>query len=226
MLRAVIFDLDDTLYPEASYVASGFRAAGAALAAQHGVAGFAAMATAVASEGFAGKVFDEALRRLGADTSLAPFCLAAYRAHRPEIELFPEADEALRALRPRFALGVLTDGWLEVQTQKVAVLGLAARVDAVVCTDAFGRAHWKPASTGYEAIAEALRVQHTACAYVADNPAKDFITARALGWRTVQVARPGQTHSAVPPTPAHAAERVAEGLREAVAMLQEWGADG
>jgi putative hydrolase of the HAD superfamily len=35
-----------------------------------------------------------------------------------------------------------------------------------------------------------------ACAYVADNPAKDFIAPNRLGWRSVQLLCPGQIHSA------------------------------
>ena len=225
MQHAVIFDLDDTLYPEAAYVASGFRAVDDALARHHALEGFAACATAVAAEGYPGHVFDEALRRIGGAPSLAGWCVATYRAHLPDIVLFPEAAEALATLRPKAALGVLTDGWLVAQRQKIAALDLAAQVDAVVYTDTFGRAHWKPAPTGYEAVAGALGVPHRACIYVADNPAKDFITAKALGWHTLHVARPGQTHAAEPPTEAHAAERRATTLREAMTTLEDWIAD-
>ena len=185
----MVFDLDDTLFPEAAYVASGFRAVGAALAREHGVEGFGALAAAVAAAGARGDVFDEALRRAGvpADDArrLVPWCVAEYRGHRPDIALFPEARAALDRLRGRVKLGVLTDGWLVAQQQKVAALGVADLVDAVVFSDAFGRAHWKPSEVPYRAVAEALGVAHAGCVYVADNPAKDFITARALGWRTV-----------------------------------------
>ena len=58
--------------------------------------------------------------------------------------------------------------------------------------------------------------------YIADNPAKDFITAKALGWRTLQVARPGQTHAAEAPSAAHAAEVTATDLPEAMAIVRGW----
>ena len=222
----MVFDLDDTLFPEAAYVAAGFRAVGAALAREHGVEGFGALAAAVAAAGARGDVFDEALRRAGvpADDArrLVPWCVAEYRGHRPDIALFPEARAALDRLRGRVKLGVLTDGWLVAQQQKVAALGVADLVDAVVFSDAFGRAHWKPSEVPYRAVAEALGVAHAGCVYVADNPAKDFITARALGWRTIQVARPGQTHAADAPSPAHAADERAPDLHAAMATLARW----
>lgn len=225
-IRAVVFDLDDTLYPESAYVASGFRAVGDALARERGVEGFGARAAAIAASGARGDVFDRALREAGVPPEALPelvaWCVARYREHRPDIALFPEAHEALEGLRGKVKLGVLTDGWITAQRQKVAALGLAPRVDAVVYSDAFGRAHWKPSEVPYRAVAEALAVEHGGCVYVADNPAKDFITARALGWRTIQVARPGQTHAAEAPSAAHAAEASAPDLRAAMALLAGW----
>jgi putative hydrolase of the HAD superfamily len=203
-LRAVVFDLDDTLFPEGAYVASGFRAVGDALAREHRIEGFGPRAAAGAAAGPRGDVFDEALRQSGVAADevrrLVPWCVAQYRAHLPEISLFPEAHEALEMLQGKVKIGVLTDGWLVAQRRKVEALGLAARVDAVVYSDSFGREHWKPSEVPYRAVAEALGVAHDACVYVADNPGKDFITARALGWRTIQVARAGQTHPAEAPS--------------------------
>ena len=116
--------------------------------------------------------------------------------------------------------------WLNLMTYRFLFWVLwkqdAARVDAVVYSDSFGREHWKPSAVPYRAVAEALGVAHDACVYVADNPQKDFITARVLGWRTIQVAREGQTHAAAPPSAAHAAEVSAPDLRTALAVLAGW----
>ncbi len=225
-IRAVVFDLDDTLYPESAYVASGFRAVGEALAKEHSLHGFGELAASLAASGVRGNVFDEALRRSGVAAervgALVAWSVERYRDHRPDIALFPEAHEALDGLRGKVKIGVLTDGWLAAQRRKVEALGLAERVDAVVFSDSFGREHWKPSEVPYRAVADALGVAHDGCVYIADNPAKDFITARALGWRTVQVSRPGQTHPSVAPSDAHAAEVSAVGLREAMAIVAGW----
>src|SRR3546814_3160678 len=39
----------------------------------------------------------------------------------------------------------------------------------------------------------------SAFTYVGDNPAKDFTAPSAMGWRTVQITRPGGVHNAVGP---------------------------
>ena len=227
-IRAVVFDLDDTLYPESAYVASGFRAVGDGLAREHSLHGVGELAASLAASGVRGNVFDEALRRSGVAAGevgrMVAWCVERYRDHLPDIALFPEAGEVLDSLHGRVKIGVLTDGWLAAQRRKVEALRLAARVDAVVFSDSFGREHWKPSEVPYRAVAEALGVPHDGCVYIADNPAKDFITARALGWRTVQVSRPGQTHPSEAPSEAHAAEVSAVGLREAMAVVAGWGA--
>jgi len=227
-IRAVVFDLDDTLYPESAYVASGFRAVGDGLAREHSLHGVGELAASLAASGVRGNVFDEALRRSGVAAEavgrMVAWSVEQYRDHLPDIALFPEADDVLEGLRGKVKIGVLTDGWLVAQRRKVEALGLGHRVDAVVFSDSFRREHWKPSAVPYRAVAEALGEAHDGCVYIADNPAKDFITARALGWRTVQVSRPGQTHAAVAPSEAHAAEASAVGLREAMAVVAGWGA--
>ena len=57
-----------------------------------------------------------------------------------------------------------------------------------------GRAFWKPHRHGFELIQRRFALPPEAFVYVADNPAKDFVAPRALGWRTVQVVRPEGVH--------------------------------
>ena len=56
--------------------------------------------------------------------------------------------------------------------------------------------------------------------YVADNPRKDFIAPRALGWRTVRIRRRGGEHVAYGAAAAEAAEREVELLTELCMFLQ------
>jgi putative hydrolase of the HAD superfamily len=116
----------------------------------------------------------------------------AYRKHRPRISLLPDAREALARIR-RFAL--LTDGPAECQRNKVRALGLAARAEIVVLTGAYGAAFGKPHPRGFQEIAD--RSAAGRLVYVADNPVKDFIVPRRLGWTTVRVRRPGGLHARV-----------------------------
>src|SRR5690606_10373283 len=55
-----------------------------------------------------------------------------------------------------------------------------------------------PHPAAFERLERELGLAGPCCAHVADNPAKDFVAPRRLGWRTVRVRRPGGLHAGVP----------------------------
>lgn len=224
MIPAVIFDLDDTLYPEHAFVRSGFAEAGRWLQAQQGVAGLAAEAGRLFAEGRRGRIFDEALLALGVAPApaLVARLVAVYRSHVPQLELYADAAWALDHCGARGRLGLLTDGYAATQRNKVAALGIAARFQAMVFTDDHGRENWKPSPAPFQRIALALDCPAAACVYVGDNPAKDFVAPNRLGWRTVHLRRAGGEYAAVIPEglPAdHRAQRAITSLRELGGLL-------
>jgi putative hydrolase of the HAD superfamily len=189
-MKAVLFDLDQTLYPESEFVRSGFRAVAAYLVARCGgtVAGWAEeMESVLWREGRRG-VFDYLNRTndWGGRVSVATL-VQIYRTHAPSLRLHTDAAELLEALH--LPLGLVTDGHATVQHRKVAALGLEARFAAVVCTADIGAHAEKPSEIGYRVCLEQLGVAPQDAAYVGDDAAKDFAAPRALGMRTVRVVR-------------------------------------
>jgi putative hydrolase of the HAD superfamily len=197
MTPVVVFDLDDTLYLERDFVRSGFAAVGAWLAAHRGVDAFEAHAWALFVAGRRGDVFDQVLPRLGLDPepALIRRLVAVYREHPPQIRLEPAAADLLGALSGHCRLALLTDGYHDTQRRKIAALALEAWCDPVVCTDRWGREHWKPNPRGFLHIQGALEALPERCIYVGDNPAKDFRAPKALGWRTLRVRHPQGEHA-------------------------------
>jgi len=193
-IQAVVFDLDDTLYPERAFAFSGFDAVVERFGQQLGWGSTEAarMRTLFDSEQRA-TVFNAMLDESGVapetHATLIAEMAAAYREHSPRIALHDDADRALARLHGRYRLGIVSDGFQATQQGKIDALGLAACVDHVVLTDQWGRDHWKPDPKGFTHIATELGVPHESCIYVADNPAKDFIAPNRLGWRTVQIRR-------------------------------------
>jgi putative hydrolase of the HAD superfamily len=201
MTRVVAFDLDDTLYLERDFIRSGFAAVGAWLATQHGVRGFEACAWRLFETGRRGDIFDQVLPRLGVDPerALIDRLVRVYRAHRPTIRLDAAAAALLARLDGRCLLAILTDGFHDTQRRKIAALGLEARCRLVVCTDQWGREHWKPSPRGFLHIQEMLGASPEGCIYIGDNPVKDFRAPKALGWRTLRLRHPQGEHvGAVP----------------------------
>jgi putative hydrolase of the HAD superfamily len=220
MLPAVIaFDLDDTLFPERDYVRSGLAAAGEWVWRAYGRPDFADTAWDLFLSGVRGRLFDAALDRLGlpADPAAIDALVDVYRHHRPAIALFPDVDRVVRALAGRAHLAIVSDGPLASQKRKVKVLRLEDRFDPIVLTDRWGRAFWKPHERAFREIERVTGRHGAACAYVGDNPRKDFVAPRALGWRTIRVKRPGGEHATV--ADGVAADAECGGLEEAVRLL-------
>ncbi|MFR9776417.1 HAD family hydrolase [Micromonospora sp. MS34] len=195
----VVFDVDDTLYLERDYVASGFEHAGQVARQRWGVRGLTGAAWGLFESGCRGDVFDRALTALGVTPTPERIAVLvrAYRTHRPRITLLPDVRPVLEELWGRgVAIGVLTDGPPESQAAKVLALRLRRYARHTVLTDRYGPGYGKPHPRGFQELADGCGTGRIA--YVADNPHKDFIAPRQLGWVTVRVRRPGGQHVAVP----------------------------
>jgi putative hydrolase of the HAD superfamily len=211
----LVFDLDDTLYEELTYVHSGFRAVAAFLAVQFGGDTEELAAEMIAEEAARGRgaVFDAVLRRHGwFSQRLRRQCLTVYRGHAPALQLHPDAERCLR----RFAahpLYVLTDGNKLVQARKAAALGLFGRVRHVYVTHRYGLQRAKPDPELFQRIARREGVAPGQVVYVGDNVRKDFVGIRPLGFRTVRVRRGNYAHY-VPTTAGHEADVQVDSLDE------------
>ena len=188
---ALVFDMDDTLYPESSYARSGLCAVATEMHSILGAGDLEARLLKLYESGDRSRVYNRLLNEIGRshDQELLDRMIEIHRSHRPRIELYPDADDALAAWRSRVRLGLISDGYLVAQRAKVAALGLADRVDEILLTDEKGREFWKPNPWAFEEMARRLGARVQDCVYVADNPSKDFVAPNRLGWRTVQILR-------------------------------------
>jgi putative hydrolase of the HAD superfamily len=221
-VTVLVFDLDDTLFPEREYVASGFRAVDRRLRERHALTGFVEAALGHFHAGRRGRIFDEALEGLGfaAHPALIQELVDCYRGHFPEIRLHPDSVRALASLRGAFRLAIITDGYFEVQKKKVAALGIGPQFEAIVYSDEFGRSSWKPSPEPYLRVMRTLGVTGPECLYVGDNPTKDFVTANALGWKTVQIVREDGEYARVSAETSHRAHHRIDCLDELDAILR------
>ena len=190
MIKAIIFDMDDTLYPEEQYVKSGFKSVDAFLQSI-GINNFYEKALTLFEVGSRGNIFNKALEDLNIDydDDFIIKLLDIYRKHSPEIQLYEDAQAILKDLINKYPLGLITDGYKEVQRNKVEALNLNNYFDKIVITDELGRENWKPSTLPYELMREQLKVEHTEMVYIGDNVSKDFLAANKLGWITIHIKR-------------------------------------
>jgi putative hydrolase of the HAD superfamily len=201
--RAIVFDLDDTLYPERDYVVSGMGAAASWAEKQLGIPaeqGFAQLMS-LFEQGVRGNSFNLWLEAHGlCDEGLVAATVNVYRSHQPTLRLFPEVQTLLASLRRRYRLGLVSDGYADVQRRKLAALDVAQHFDAIVLSDELGRHAWKPSPEPLLTVLERLgRIEAENSVYVADNPKKDFLAARRAGLASIRVRRPGGEYSRMEP---------------------------
>lgn len=215
--RVVVFDLDDTLYLERTYARSGLAAVAEWAHAELGLELFFERAWHEFEHGERGRIFDRTLAALGRnpDPATVTAMVEVYRQHSPAIDLAADAQAWLEGVAADTALALISDGFLVSQSRKVEALALASRgFEPIILTDAWGRDFWKPHSRAFELVEQHFALAPERIAYVADNPLKDFVTPRARGWRTVQIARAERIHNVEPTEPDHAPEHRIESLAE------------
>lgn len=218
----IVFDLDDTLYPERAFALSGFRAAGAWAHERFGVAGLADEMAALLDSGHLGAVFKLSLARAKpdyADAELAEF-VERYRSHTPDITLYDDADDALRFARSLGPVGLITDGTHRVQRSKVEALRIAPHFDEIIYTNELGgREYHKPHPRAFELMEARLGSDGVRLVYVGDNPSKDFVTPNARGWLSVQIERDQRIHHNAAVADGGAPHHVIDSLDALAALL-------
>jgi putative hydrolase of the HAD superfamily len=224
MIQAIIFDLDDTLYPEKDFVESGYQAV-----ARH-VAGcwdhrfdevFSSMMMSFNSSGRE-SVFPDLLVQFPEITLSLDEFVQIYRKHTPAIHLFPGYRELLRDMSSKYRLGLITDGLPEVQKKKVKALGLDSIIGDIIYSWEYGSERQKPHAHSFSAMLELLQSAPRNTLFVGDNPEKDGKGAKKVGMLYVQI-RHSQVKQfgsgrSIQETP----ELILESLFELPHALQQW----
>jgi len=222
-IQAVVFDLDDTLFLERDYVKSGFKAV-----AQHlrnktnKKIPFERWMWRRFLAGKSEKMFDSLNEHFSLNLAKKQIAelIRVYRRHVPHIEPCKGVENVLSVLkRHRKKLGLLSDGFLPAQQLKLHAINLEPYFDAIIFTEQIGREAWKPSQVGFEKIRAELEVSHNQCAYVADNPAKDFLAPNKLGWATIQWRRRGQIHADNPPPKGGKPKQIVHTSKELLKIL-------
>lgn len=227
-VRGIVFDMDDTLYLERDYVRSGFQAVAASLSEQCGLSRNEAFEFlwGLFELGVRGDTFNRLLIAYPqlAGTCSPPELIDIYRAHVPSISLAPEIFQLLDELRESgLKLGLISDGPLASQRAKYQALKLESYFDPALLTDEWGREFWKPHPRAFKSVMEAWDMLPHELVYIADNPIKDFLAPKRLGWHTVRLRlTPQQSFVQAPASSDHAPDREVSSITELIATCREF----
>lgn len=216
-VRAVYFDLDDTLcaYWDASKV--GLREAFEAHPIEgqtsedmvrHWASAFREFAPTLKQTGwYEGYLKSGAptrheqmrltLMRIGVDDPTHAMSLSeAYMSARDKaLALFPDALDLLEYLKPKYPLGLITNGPADIQRQEVETLKLEGYFTPRIYIEG-EVGEGKPLATVFKRASDAVALQPHEIAFVGNSYDHDILPAIKAGWKTVWVRR----DSDIPPS--------------------------
>lgn len=182
-----LVDLDDTLFAELDYVDSGYRAISSKIAAEVNSSADDVLLRLRYELRKFGRVgaFDRVLNHFNNAKMDVSALVAAYRDHKPEIQFYPGARDALVKLRARAPIAIVTDGNATMQRHKIEALQLLSLVDTIVyCWECQAP---KPAILAYEIAAKQLRCEIKNAIVIGDDPLHDMAAAALIGARSIRV---------------------------------------
>lgn len=221
MTRALLFDLDDTLYLEEEFVRSGIDAVARHLAPRLGVGRDELVDRLWYDFRRLGRtgLFDRLVKAYPDSSLSVPELVAVYREHEPVLALSGEVCALLAGLRQRYKLAIVTDGLPATQKKKIAALQLEAMVDAIVYPWELDAP--KPAPLAFHEACRLLEVTPDQAVIVGDDPFHDVEAARAAGIACIRI-RTGRAREIPTRNPPAAYGEIAS-LADLEAMLDPAG---
>lgn len=188
-LRAVVFDLDDTLYAYRRFRLSGFSVAARELERRTGLdrrLGFRAMHRATRGV-TRGREIQACLTQYELPLALADDLVDLVRHHVPQLRLPRASVRLLGTLREEgWRTAILTNGTPSIQRRKVAALGIEPLVDAVVYAAEVGSGAGKPDPDVFAFVADRLGVAAARTVMVGNDEDADIGGALLAGMHAVR----------------------------------------
>lgn len=185
----LIFDLDDTLYPEIEFLQSGYQRIAGMLLPYIGTDIYADMWTGYRN---GENVFQWVVQEFGSQVPLLSVVslLTIYREHFPAIRLRKGVSALLEHLAYlHVPAGIITDGRSCTQRNKLQALHLEHYFKEVIISEEFGSE--KPDERNFRFFMDKYPAHEFV--FIGDNTSKDFITPARLGWHTICIKDDG-TH--------------------------------
>ncbi len=221
-IQAVVFDLDDTLYLQETFLDAAWNvvAEEAARVSDVDAARWRERLTYFSDLGSdKGGIIDRAVAELAPRVLIADL-VDTFKSFRPvSLDLMPGVRESLAQLRANVPIGLITDGDVEIQMAKLSALGLTDSFDVVVLSDQAGREFRKPSPAPFLQALDALGLEAPNVVYVGDRPDKDVLGAHGVGMRAYRV-RTGEyraTEGEIPPW--REASNVVEAISELLGLI-------
>ncbi|NOK60983.1 MAG: FMN phosphatase YigB, HAD superfamily [Chloroflexi bacterium AL-W] len=210
MYKAILFDLDDTLYDFYTYRTEQLQLALANIFEHYPYLQPASLIQRAIDTHVYHHQLPTFLRTHGVDDEA--LITAACATHEydwfEKMQLDQDAIPLLEWLRPTYKLGLVTNGPSWTQRAKIEQFQLAAYMDVLTVSEEVGIA--KPDPIIFHMTLEQLDIQPGAALFVGDSPEHDLCGANAAGIQSIWINRRGLALPEDTPKPLATITRLAE----------------
>ena len=191
-ILAVILDLDNVLYDEREYFLAAFHNIARYLSKRYHLSEqkiYRELAKNFRKKSsMYPKLFNDLLDDFELSQQILPNLLDVFASTKTNLKLRTSAEEVLINLKKQgLKLGLLTNGTVKVQVNKVQLLGVGKYFDSIVYARILGKENEKPNPNAYLSILKTLNVEPKLAICIGDNPYTDFWGAKKLGVLTVRL---------------------------------------
>lgn len=196
MIKAVIFDLDDTLFMEDEYVKCAMRSVADMIEQRTGLLRVYDSLIALYIRNRY-NVFDRFINQNDIKSINVNDMLYTYKnAEISQLPLNSGIEEILIKLSEMsIKCGIITDGNVRIQEEKINALGIRKYFDDVLVTDSLGGIEYrKPCEKAFRVMIGKFGVLPEETIYIGDNPEKDFAVKKYLPIITVRIKNRGSLY--------------------------------
>lgn len=188
MIKALIFDLDNTLYDEKIYFLEVFRK----------FAEINHINFELFDNNFnddlcvnSADIFGDLLKKINIYSPQKQNELfQLYKIIDVKLDLYEDAKDIIEfAKQNNIKIGLITNGVLDAQKNKVKCLNIEHTFDAIIYAREFGKDFEKPHKKPFEKLLRDLEMDFNSILFIGDNPYTDIIGAKLFGLKTVFLKR-------------------------------------
>lgn len=190
-MKAMIFDVDNTLYDVKQYFSGAFAAISEYLSSKYNISKNDLYGRLLKlweeKTSMYPHLLDDLVRAFNIDENEVRAIVKIFNEHNEKLKPYSDVIPTLQELKKRrYQLGIITDGDVKRQKRKIESLGLKHFFDVIIYSK---KINPKPSSSPYLKALEELGIKPSDAFYVADNPLVDFEGAKKIGMATVRILR-------------------------------------
>lgn len=190
-MKAVLFDLDNTLFAVEQYFSGAFSDVADYLKEKYQLSAEEIynklMGIWKEKTSMYAHLFDDLLGELSLEDELENV-IRIFNEYEGELEPYPDTIPLLNKLKQaELKLGIITDGNTQRQMRKINSLGIAPFFDVIILTKAIGRS--KLTEVPFRKALDELETSPECSFFVGDNPHLDFKGAKQAGMKTVRLLK-------------------------------------